>query len=93
MSAKNQEFWMAKSQIKFYQDATEPKLYPDAFIKCAPIEDSKSRDAQWSAVVSELKEALKFTIEESGTSTNYNLKCRNSLTKADQMLKEMGMKL
>lgn len=53
------------------------------------IAGAKARDEQWSAVVNELREALKFTIEESGTSTNYNLKCRNSITKADQMLKEM----
>ena len=53
---------------------------------------AKARDAQLMLVVNELREALKFTIEESGTSTNYNLKCRNSITKADQMLKEMGMK-
>lgn len=79
----------------------------------------KSRDAQWQAVVSELREALtessrRFSHIENWhrdyvTPDNFKdcqdvgqtpesylrrgkIECRESLTKADQMLKEMGMK-
>jgi hypothetical protein len=105
MSTKNQEFWMAKSQIKFYQDATEPKLYPEAFVKCAPIVDVKARDTQWSAVVNELRESMSFIHKKVGSCAygqNDKWGCemesvyrssKYSLTKADQMMKEMGVRL
>ena len=50
---KHREFWMAKSQIKFYQDETEPKIYPDAYVKCGPIED----------IIEELKAELATVIK------------------------------
>lgn len=48
------EFYMARSQIKFYQNETEPKLYPDEYVKCIPVEDyeqlkKENADLKWFA--------------------------------------------
>lgn len=111
-----------------FEDIVAAQIFPKAhtrkFVVLEKFEEvfeaAKSREKQWSAVVSELREALtksqkRFSHIENWhrdyvTPDNFKdcqdvgqtpesylrrgkIECRESLTKADQMLKEMGIKL
>lgn len=56
------------------------------------LEGAKARDAQWIKIVNELRDTINWCQDQCGYASPWWVKFNETKTKADQMLKEMGMK-
>lgn len=88
---KRKEFWI---RVPSACDMTEPHHITNVGIKNF-WEDSKTIHVvdmdSFNRLLEEaraMREAIEFTVQESGTSSNYNKKCRNVLDRFDKFLKD-----